>query len=194
MRIKSLSDYQPAETGLVVLLRTSENLRPLPMSKGTAFFCFSEEELMLVDGAPAVLVDIPPESAIRILSRLVRIGKAAEYWAPRSDIANLLRLVEISNSSSEALAISGLHVSEAWIQLRIRHANGETRHADDFLRGLSAPYYGTTLMPHNYEQPPSAETLRAILISWTATLAKPVKKYLPKTVIVGLYKILERIR
>ncbi|MBE7340214.1 hypothetical protein [Corynebacterium aurimucosum] len=194
MRIESLSNYQPIETGFALLLSSSEKLQPLPLGQGSFFFCFSEEELMLINGTNAVLIDLPPRNAIRILSRLVRERGEAQYWAPRSDTARLCSLVGTNDSLSEGLAISGLNVSDAWIQLRVSRTHGKTRDAEDFLRGLSAPFYGGTLITQDYGQSLGTATLRTILISRAATLAKPVKKYLPSAVIVALYKILEKFR
>lgn len=149
---------------------------------------------MLVNGTRAVLVDFPPGNAIRILSRLVRERGEAQYWAPRADTARLCNLVETNDSLSESLAISGLHVSDTWIQLRFSRAGGKTRDVEDFLKGLSAPLYGGTLIAQDRGQSLGTATLRAILVSRAATLAKPVKKYLPSAVIVAIYKVLEKLR
>lgn len=194
MRIGSLDEYQPADTDYAVLLCSSEQLQTLPVSHGTVVFCFSEEELSRVNHRPAVLLDLPADQAAPVLSRLIRDRGEAEYWAPRSAAGNLCDLVGGDDVLTTGLAISGLRVSEAWIHIRVGNSEGGTRSPDDFLLGLSAPISGCAPRVRDQSVAADAMTLRALVILRAATLAKPVKKYLPGSVVVSLYKILERIR
>lgn len=194
MRIGSLDDYKPADTDYAVLLCSSEQLQPLPDSHGTVVFCFSEEELNRSIKMPAVLVDVPAAQATPILVRLIRDRGVAEYWAPRSAADNLSDLIDSNDAVSEELGVSGLHISEGWIHLRVEESVGTYRSSDDFLRGLSAPLSVSNAGPRDQGSAPDTPTLRALVISRVATLAKPVKQYLPSSVVVSLYKVLEKIR
>lgn len=194
MRVNSLSDYQPVETEFAVLLSSSEQLLPLPKGNGTVVFCFSESELLKAGEARVVLIDISPELAERLIARLVRDRGHVEYWAPRSNVTNALNLIGNGGKLSGSLAISGLHVSDRWIQLRLSIADRESREVEDFIRGLSAPNAEKASDSCSSEQRLESISLRSILISRAATLAKPVKRFVPPFAIVALYKILERIR
>lgn len=195
MRIGSLDDYKPADTDYAVLLCSSEQLQPLPASHGTVVFCFSEEELGQAVNMPVVLADVPAAQAIPILARLlIQDRRVVEYWAPRSAVDNLRNLVGSDGAVSEELGVSGLHISEGWIHLRVEESVGTSRPSDDFLRGLSAPLSLSNLAPRGQGPSPDAPTLRALVISRVATLAKPVKQFLPSSVVVSLYKMLEKIR
>lgn len=202
MRIGSLSDYQPANDCLVVFLCSTEKLQPLRASHRTVIFCFDEQELAAVKHLPIVLVDVPPNRAVSIFAHLIREGEEVEYWVPRTATANLRGLVGRKTEVKDDFAISGLHVSDSWIHLRISKATGETRGADDFLKGLAAPYSGVnSCFPigvasndSGSNASPGATTVRSILILRAAALAKPLKNYLPPRAVVFLYKILEKIR
>lgn len=194
MRIGSLEDYKPADTDYAVLLCSSEQLSPLPVSHGTVVFCFSEEELNRTTKKPVALLDVPAVQATPILARIIRDRGVAEYWAPRSAADNLRDLVDSDGTVSEALSVSGLHISGRWIHLRIEESVGTCRPSDDFLRGLSAPLSVSNIGPRDQGPAPDAPTLRTLVISRVATLAKPVKQYLPSSVVVSLYKVLEKIR
>lgn len=194
MRIGSLDDYKPADTDYAVLLCSSEQLQPLPASHGTVVFCFSEEELGQAVNMPVVLADVPAAQATPILARLIRDRGVVEYWAPRSAADNLHGLVDSDDKASEELGVSGLHISERWIHLRVEEPVGTSRPSDDFLRGLSAPLSASNVGPRDQGPAPDAPTLRALVISRVATFAKPVKQFLPSSVVVSLYKILEKIR
>lgn len=194
MRVNSLSDYQPVETEFAVLLSSSEQLLPLPKGNGTVVFCFSESELLKAGEARVVLIDISPEFAERLIARLIRDRGHVEYWAPRSNVTNALNLIGNGGKLSGSLAISGLHVSDRWIQLRLSIADRESREVEDFIRGLSAPNAEKASDSCSSDQRLETISLRSILISRAATLAKPVKRFVPPFAIVALYKILERIR
>ena len=194
MRIGSLDDYKPADSDYAVLLCSSEQLQPLPASHGTVVFCFSEEELKRSIEMPAVLVDVPAAQATPTLVRLIRDRGVAEYWAPRSAADNLYDLVDSDDAVSEDLGVAGLHISERWIHLRVEESTGSSRPPDDFLRGLSAPLSVSNAGPRAKRSAPDPPTLRALVISRVATLAKPVKQFLPSSVVVSLYKMLEKIR
>ena len=194
MRIGSLDDYKPADSDYAVLLCSSEQLQPLPASHGTVVFCFSEEELKRSIEMPAVLVDVPAAQATPTLVRLIRDRGVAEYWAPRSAADNLYDLVDSDDAVSEDLGVAGLHIYERWIHLRVEESTGSSRPPDDFLRGLSAPLSVSNAGPRAKRSAPDPPTLRALVISRVATLAKPVKQYLPSSVVVSLYKVLEKIR
>lgn len=194
MRIGSLDDYKPADTDYAVLLCSSEQLQPLPASHGTVVFCFSEEELDHAVNMPAVLADVPAAQATPILARLIRNREVVEYWAPRSAADNLYDLVDSDDVVSENLGVAGLHFSERWIHLRVEESAGTSRPPDDFLRGLSAPLSASNVGPRDQGPAPDAPTLRTLVISRVATLAKPVKQYLPSSAVVSLYKMLEKIR
>lgn len=194
MRIESLDDYKPADIDYAVLLCSSKQLQPLPASHGTVVFCFSEEELDKAVNIPVVLADVPAAQATPILARLIRDRGVVEYWAPRSAADNLRGVVGSDDAVSENLGVSGLHISERWIHLRVEESVGTSRPSDDFLRGLSAPLTVANVGPRDQGPAPNAPTLRALVISRIATLAKPVKQFLPSSVVVALYKMLEKIR
>ena len=194
MKIKSLEDYQPVDSDFAVLLSSSQKLHSLPPSNGTVVFCFSKEELEKTLELPPVLVDVPADQAMPILARLVLERGEAEYWAPRSSAENLRNVIDGTEVATDELAISGLRVSENWIHLRIENVVGECRATDDFLRGLSAPLSAAAPVVRDHGTAPEVMTLRALVLSRVATLAKPVKKYLPSSVVVSLYKLLEKIR
>lgn len=79
-------------------------------------------------------------------------------------------------------------------QLRLSIADRESREVEDFIRGLSAPNAEKASDSCSSDQRLESISLRSILISRAATLAKPVKRFVPPFAIVALYKILERIR
>ena len=119
-------------------------------------------------------------------------GRHIEYWAPRTDTSNLRQLV--ADHTGELIAVAGVNLSDGWIQVRMEQARNGDRSSEDWLEGLKV-----TATPSMVSQEPVATaattvTLRSLLISRVTHLAKPFKKYLPGSVVILMYKVLERIR
>lgn len=119
-------------------------------------------------------------------------GRHIEYWAPRTDTSKLRQLV--ADHTGEHMAVAGVNLSDGWVQVRIEQARNGDRSSEDWLEGLKV-----TATPSMVSQEPVATaattvTLRSLLISRVTPLAKPFKKYLPGSVVILMYKVLERIR
>lgn len=191
MRISSLDNYFPVNSDYAMMLESSEELYSFPSDSTGVIFCFSAEQLMDVPEIPLVLVDTNPDVTVSILRDSAKANRRVEYWAPRANTTNL-RCIVVADDT-EDLAIAGCRLTEQWIQLRIGLRTSEDRSCDDWIAGLSA---GVVPGRPNLGEPPvvaSELTLKSLIISRITPLAKPFKKYLPGSVIILLYKILEKI-
>ncbi|MCG7275737.1 hypothetical protein [Corynebacterium singulare] len=192
MRIFSLESFPPVDSDYAVLLESSEMPHVLPPAAGSVTFCFTRDQLADVDPLPIVLIDIQPDVAMEVLRSYVDAGRHIEYWAPRTDTSNLRQLV--ADHTGELIAVAGVNLSDGWIQVRMEQARNGDRSSEDWLEGLKV-----TATPSMVSQEPVATaattvTLRSLLISRVTPLAKPFKKYLPGSVVILMYKVLERIR
>lgn len=192
MRLSSLESFHPVDSDYAVLLESSEMPHALPPAPGSVTFCFTREQLADVDPLRIVLIDIQPDVAMEVLRSYVDAGRHIEYWVPRTDTSNLRQLV--ADHTGEHMAVAGVNLSDGWIQVRMEQATNRDRSSEDWLEGLRA-----AATPSGVSQAPvatatTAVTLRSLLISRVTPLAKPFKKYLPGSVVILMYKVLERIR
>ena len=192
MRLSSLESFHPVDSDYAVLLESSEMPHALPPTAGSVTFCFTREQLFNVDGLPIVLIDIQSHEAMEILQSCADKGRHIEYWSPRSDTSNLRQLV--ADSTGEQLAVAGVNLTDGWVQLRIEQAGSGDRSSRDWLEGLAVAATTSTSSAEQATTAATAVTLRSLLISRVTPLAKPFKKYLPSSVVILLYKVLERIR
>lgn len=191
MRISSLDGLQPLDSAYAMLLESSEQLFSFPPATSPVTFCFAAEQLADVAELPLVLVDTDANEALSILCDYATKNRHIEYWAPRADTARLQQLALAQEGHD--LSITGSRLTENWLQLRIGSATEHDRSCADWVEGLKV---ATASVGFN-ESPNVAVpemSLRSLVISRITPLAKPLKKYLPGSVVIVLYKILEKIR
>lgn len=192
MRISSLKSFPPVDSDYAVLLESSEIPHVLPPASGSVTFCFTRKQLSDVDPLPVVLLDIQPDVAMEVLRSYVDAGRHIEFWAPRTDTSKLRQLV--ADHTGEHIAVTGVNLSDGWIQVRIEQARNGDRSSADWLEGLSVAATPSRVSQEPVATAETAMTLRSLLISRVTPLAKPFKKYLPSSVVILMYKVLERIR
>lgn len=191
MRISSLDGFQPLDSAYAMLMESSEQPFSFPPTKSPVTFCFAAERLNGVAELPLVLVDIDADEALPILHEYARKNRHIEYWAPRASTARLQQIALVQDSHD--LSITGSRLTENWIQIRIGPATELDRSSTDWVEGLKA-----ATAPVEFKESPSVAvpemSLRSLVISRITPVAKPLKKYLPGSVVIVLYKILEKIR
>lgn len=192
MRISSLESFPPVDSDYAVLLESSETPYVLPSAAGSVTFCFTRGQLADADPLPIVLIDIQPDVAMEVLRNYVDAGRYIEYWAPRTDTSNLRQLV--ADRTGEHMAVAGINLSDGWVQVRIEQAKKGDRSSEDWLDGLTVAATPSRVSQEPVATAATAVTLRSLLISRVTPLAKPFKKYLPSSVVILMYKVLERIR
>ena len=192
MRISSLESFPPVDSDYAVLLESSETPYVLPSAAGSVTFCFTRDQLADTDPLPIVLIDIQPDVAMEVLGNYVDTGRYIEYWAPRTDTSNLRQLV--ADRTGEHIAVAGVNLSDGWIQVRMEQARNGGRSSEDWFEGLRVAATPSMVAQEPFTTAAPAVTLRSLLISRVTPLAKPFKKYLPGSVVILMYKVLERIR
>ena len=191
MRISSLDRFPPLDSAYAMLLESSEQPFSFPPATSPVTFCFAAEQLDDVAELPLVLVDADADQALPILHEYATANHHVEYWTPRTETARLQQLVLAQEGHD--LSITGSRLTENWIQLRIGSATEHDRSCADWVEGLKA----ATALIESTESPSIAvpeTSLRSLVISHITPVAKPLKKYLPGSVVIALYKILEKIR
>lgn len=191
MRISSLDRFPPLDSAYAMLLESSEQPFSFPPATFPVTFCFAAEQLADVTELPLVLVDTDASEALPILRDYAAKNRHIEYWALRADTARLQQIALTQDSRD--LSITGSRLTENWIQLRIGPATERDRSCADWVEGLKV---GTASV-ESKESPSVAVpemSLRSLVISRITPVAKPLKKYLPGSVVIMLYKILEKIR
>lgn len=192
MRISSLDRFPPLDSAYAMLLESSEQPFSFPPATSPVTFCFAAEQLDDVAELPLVLVDAETDEALPILHEYATKNRHIEYWAPRSDTARLQQIALAQDSHD--LSITGSRLTENWIQVRIGPATKHDRSCADWVEGLKS----ATAAPVESTESPSVAvpemSLRSLVISRITPLAKSLKKYLPGSVVIMMYKILEKIR
>lgn len=192
MRISSLDGFQPLDSAYAMLLESSEQPFSFPPATSPVTFCFAAEQLAVVAELPLVLVDTDANEALPILRDYAAKNRHIEYWAPRADTERLQQIALTQDGHD--LSITGSRLTENWIQVCIGPATEHDRSCADWVKGLKA----ATAAPVESTESPSVAvpemSLRSLVISRITPLAKPLKKYLPGSVVIVLYKILEKIR
>ncbi len=191
MRISSLDGFQPLGSAYAMLLESSEQPFSFPPATSPVTFCFAAEQLADVAELPLVLVDTDADTALRILHQYATANHHVEYWAPRVDTVRLQQLALAQEGHD--LSITGSRLTENWIQVCIGPATEHDRSCEDWVQGLKS----ATAPVESTESPSVAVpemSLRSLVISRITPVAKPLKKYLPGSVVIVLYKILEKIR
>ena len=191
MRISSLDGLQPLDSAYAMLLESSEQPFSFPPATSPVTFCFAAEQLADVAELPLVLVDIDADGALLILRKCATANQHVEYWAPRADTARLQQIALAQDSHD--LSIAGSRLTENWIQVRIGPATEYDRSSADWVEGLKAASAPVESMESPSVAVPEM-SLRGLVISRITPVAKPLKKYLPGSVVILLYKILEKIR
>ena len=191
MRIASLDRFPPLDSAYAMLLESSEQPFSFPPATSPVTFCFAAEQLAVVAELPLVLVDTVANEALPILRDYAAKNRHIEYWAPRADTERLQQLALAK--ASHDLSITGSRLTKNWIQLRIGPATEHDRSCADWVEGLKV----ATAPVESTESPGVAVpemSLRSLVISRITPVAKPLKKYLPGSVVIVLYKILEKVR
>ena len=191
MRISSLGSFQPLDSAYAMLLESSEQPFSFPPATSPVTFCFAAEQLANVAECPLVLVDTGADEALLILHEFVMKNRRIEYWAPRADTVRLQQIALAQDSHD--LSITGSRLTENWIQLRIGPATEHDRSCADWVEGLKVATASV-----EFKDSPSVAvpemSLRSLVISRITPVAKPFKKFLPGSVVIVLYKILEKTR
>lgn len=192
MRISSLDRFPPLDSAFVMLLESSEQPFSFPSATSPVTFCFAAEQLAVVAELPLVLVDTDADEALPILHQYATANHHVEYWSPRVKTERLQQIALAQDSHD--LSITGSRLTENWIQVRIGPAIAHDRSCADWVEGLKS----ATAAPVESTDSPSVAvpemSLRSLVISRITPLAKSLKKYLPGSVVIVLYKILEKIR
>lgn len=138
------------------------------------------------------LLNLPIQRA-SLLSRNWLAADRAEvnYWVTYEH----WELLDGFARSTEGLFLRDVSYDCDWIKLVLVGDPSNTLDKESFYRGLSALELskesgGGTFAVSTLTEP----SIRSVLVDRLVPLAKPVKRYIPKKLVIVLYKILERIR
>lgn len=192
MRISSLDRFPSLDSAYAMLLESSEQPFSFPPAPYPVTFCFATEQLADVAELPLVLVDTDADEALPILHQYATANHHVEYWSPRADTARLQRIALAQDSHD--LSITGSRLTKNWIQVRIGPATEHDRSCTDWVEGLKSATAAPVESTESLGVAVPEMSLRSLVISRITPVAKPLKKYLPGSVVIVLYKILEKIR
>lgn len=203
MKINSLDEFDPSTRGFVAVLDSSEHKLSFPAGLDEVSFYFAKAAESIPREERCVLVDIDCDLMDKMLQALVvNEDDAVEYWCPRFAINKLKAIIALPDN----YAINGLHTDLSWIYVEISPSRPESRGARDFLRGLEIPETATAeekdLIGTSFQEkvtnevaPPEYQiSWRSEFINWMLPHAKRIKPFLPRRVIVSLYKLVNRFR
>ncbi len=209
MRISSLDAYrvaygtntqaperptaQPARP--VVVLDDSEAPVSLASVAGDAIFLSGASGAWPAEGDRLILVNTPEPLTLAAVSRWLGSGhEQAEFWADLEHVARMVGLLR-ADVPEQQVCVTGFEADEGWLRLRLGTALGPTRSSEDFVRGLAA-HAGPGVEPESKptELTLSEPSLGSLVVKKVVPLAKPIKQYLPATLVAYLYKGLEKLR
>lgn len=195
MKIRSLDDYEPLHTGF--LLVVGENAHDLRIPQDTtAITVVGEAELAETVGqGDTIFFDVGVQTLTAALANGIcnPATSRVELWAPRFDPSSLVECLKVQVDA----AIGGVHLDDEHIQVLLVEGANDDRDESDFLLGLQvggiAPRNALGGGPQNGGAVPNV-SIGDLLIAKVLPFVKPIKQYLPSSVVVTLYKMLEKIR
>lgn len=202
MKINSLSSFCPEKIGLALILRNSEQILTLPLGIDEAEFYHIDSHREIPFGINRVVVDLSSDLLAPLLPELLKDADSfIGYWCPRTRIDNLRSLSGISDE----FAFQKSQADDDWLYLEIGRSTTASHESDDFFRGLELPLPMIEVckesetnaqysMGHHDETHVRAGSWRDELIQRVIPFAKPFKSFLPRRVIIFLYRIVNRFR
>ncbi|MEX3507343.1 hypothetical protein VVR85_07160 [Corynebacterium sp. LK2590] len=209
MRISSLEAYQatistklqnperPAAEPARPVVILDDSAAPVSLASvpGDAIFLSGLPDTWPAEGGRLILVNTPEPLTLDAASRWLSAGHAqAEYWADTKHLARMVGLLR-ADVPEERACVTGFEAEGGWLRLRLGTASGPTRSSEDFVRGLAAQAgAGPEPEPEPAEPTLSEPSLGSLVVKKVVPLAKPIKQYLPATLVAYLYKGLEKLR
>ena len=184
---------QPARP--IVILDDSEAPVSLASVAGDAIFLSAATDTWPADGGRLILVNTPESLTLDAAARWLSAGhEQAEYWADHEHVARMVELLR-AEVAEGSVCVTGFEAREGWLRLRLGTAAGPTRSSEDFVRGLAAQSGPGRASEHTPAAPTLSEpSLGSLVVKKVVPLAKPIKQYLPATLVAYLYKGLEKLR
>ncbi|MGV0326923.1 hypothetical protein ACUY2E_08295 [Corynebacterium confusum] len=209
MRISSLDAYQAAygtntqaperptaqPARPVVVLDDSEAPVSLASVAGDAIFLSGLPDTWPAEGDRLILVNTPEPLTLDAVSRWLSAGhEQAEFWVDHEHVARMVGLLRADVPEAQ-VCVTGFDADEGWLRLRLGTTLSPTRSSEDFVRGLAAQAgAGVEREPKPTEPTLSEPSLGSLVVKKVVPLAKPIKQYLPATLVAYLYKGLEKLR
>lgn len=195
MRIHSL-EVLPALAGPAAVLVNSDGFGVnLSIFESRSVFFRKIPELLPVE-LPLVVVN----PTLKTIEKLNDKGKlirqcGVEFWVDSTGASDLLECLK----KFDDLAVSGASTDSEWFKIGVRSSVLTDRSSLDLVVGLSATLLDAGQVDFSGGTAPNLKAatdlnLRAELIRIAARVAKPVKPYLPASVVHLLYKVLGVLR
>lgn len=191
MRIHSLDELRPFREPVAVVVNSAGFRVDLSSFESHSIF-FSTVPELLPEDLPLVVMNPTPVMIQKLCETGAFLGKrVVELWA---DAIGFSWLAPCLNDF-DGLAISGVSLDEKWFKVGVQRSLATDRSAQDLVTGLR----GASLIAWKEPSNPAPVVLdtdaykanfKSGIVQLLARVAKPVKAYLPNTVVHMLYKIL----
>lgn len=195
MRVRSLDLLPPLERPTAVIVNSDGFAVELSSFESGSVFYRSVPD-QLPENYPLVIVN----PTFVIIGRLDDIGAfqgthEIELWVDSEGIADLVKCLE----NFENLAVHGSSTGPQWFRLGIRPSEISDRPGQDLVLGLKASLLrvgldAATVFPSSLPATATNSSPKAELVRAAARIAKPIKPYLPASVIRILYKAVGVLR
>jgi len=147
-------------------------------------------DLSHVDGL--FLLNLHAEKALRLARLWSSLAQSdVQYWVTYENWSRLTGL----SSWVDGLGISKVFYDEDWIKLTV--SGDEESHLDieSFIAGLGALNHGLKQATQlAWDAQLSEPSIKGLLIGRLIPIMKPLKRFIPQTSVIYLYKILEKVR
>lgn len=143
-------------------------------------------------GTELYLLNLPIQRAT-VLSRSwladrrseVNYWVTSEHWELMNDFAQ----------STEGIFLKNVSYDCDWIKLVLVGDPSNTLDKESFYRGLSSLQLAEGPGEVSFVGSPLTEpSIRSLLVDKIVPLAKPFKRYIPKRLVIAMYKVLEQLR
>lgn len=195
MRIHSLDELRPLREPVAVVVNSAGFRVDLSSFESHSVFFRTVPELLPED-LPLVVMNPTPVMIQKLCETGAFLGnRVVELWA---DAIGFSWLTPCLNDF-DGLAISGVSSNEKWFKVGVQRSLATDRSAQDLVTGLRGASLIAWAEPSN-PAPVVLDTdayktnFKSGLVQLMARVAKPVKAYLPNTVVHMLYKILRALQ
>ncbi|MEJ5998039.1 hypothetical protein [Corynebacterium sp. H130] len=187
MKIRSLEPFEATTRGFTIVVTEGVDL---VFDEPVDDVVVCDDLSALVDDHSLTLVLVDPAVGTLIEACQQWHGQI-EVWGSLASRGPILHLL----SADVPLSVSGCVTSEHWVRLLVSKESPTDRNSADFRLGLAIADAKDCAGSTDTDVPELTQpSVRAALIAAVVPYAKPFKRYLPTRVVVGLYKLLDRIR
>lgn len=195
MRVHSLELLVPHVEPAAVLVNSDGFAVELSSFESGSVF-FRSVPGRLPDNFPFVVVNPTSKIIGELVDKGVFQGKRViELWSDSKGIPGLVGCLE----NFENLAVYGASTDAQWFRLGIQSSELADRPSQDLVLGIKASLLHTekdvdTVATPSHPKEDTNLSLRAELVRVATRISKPIKPYLPASVIHMLYKALGAVR